>query len=43
MKIFYLFNNKIKGIKSNKINYFQILQKLGEIFHQILLSKKISR
>ena len=36
MKIFYLFNNKIKGIKSNKINYFQILQKLGEIFHQSL-------
>ena len=41
MKIFYLFNDKIKGIKSNKINYFQILQKLGEIFHQVYKVKRL--
>ena len=36
MKIFYLFNNKIKGIKYNKINDYQILQKIMRKNHQSL-------
>ena len=41
MKIFYLFNNKIKGIKYNKINDYQILQKLWEKIIKVYKVKRL--